>query len=98
MPEKLYFSSIMLEVLQIRPEQWAFVTSRHAEKYPGRETESLRRKFMELYCKSIPSGDPNIPEDVQMAKKVKYEIGVKADIDGDEDSYDVTTNTFRKES
>ena len=82
MAEKLNMLTIMSEILPIGPEQWSAVSSRHAEKFPGREVESLRRKFTELHRKSVPSGDPNIPEDIRIAKKIKFEIGVKADIGG----------------
>ena len=98
MAERIHFLNIMLEVLPIGPEQWAEVTSRHAETYAGREVESLRRKYTELHRKNIPSGDPNIPEDIRLAKRIKYDIGCKADIGGDEDSYDVSRNTFGRES
>ena len=33
-----------------------------------------------------------------MAKRIKYDIGVKVDIGGDEDCYDVITNNFGRES
>ena len=82
MAEKLHMLTIMSEVLPIGPEQWSAVSLRHAEKYHGREVESLRRKFTELHQKSVPSGDPNMPDDIRMAKKVKFDIGVKADIGG----------------
>ena len=89
---------IMSEVLPIDTEQWVIVTSRHAETYSGRELESLRHKFTELHMKNIPTGYPNMPEDVRLAKKVKYEIGIKANLGGNEDIYDITTKTFGNES
>ena len=98
MAERCNFLRIMLEVLPIGPDQWAEVASRYSVNFPGREADSIRRKYNELHKKNVPSGDPNIPEDIQLARRVKYEIGIKADVCGDEDSYTVESNTFGNES
>ena len=36
---------------------------------------SIRRKFASLHQKGIPTGDPNCPEEVHLAKRIKYDIG-----------------------
>lgn len=34
---------------------------------------------MELYNKKIPTGDPDMPETVRLAKKIRYKIEERAD-------------------
>ena len=84
--EVMYLLSVLEEVLPIGPDEWETVVTKHAIGYPGRDVDSIRRKFESLHRKQIPTGDPNMPEEVRLAKRVKYMIGDKANIgDGEED-------------
>ena len=86
--ERINFLTIMRDVLPIDGNEWDSVVSQHNQLYAhcDRSIPSLRRKFQELYRKKIPSGDPNMPEDVRLAKHVMYKITEKSEISaGDEE-------------
>ena len=57
----------------------------HSQNYPGRDIESIRRKYNSLHRKQVQTGNPNIPPEILAAKRVKQKIGDKADIGGGED-------------
>ena len=40
----------------------------------------MRRKLANLYRKKVPTGNPNMPEEVRLAKQIKFLIAQKADI------------------
>ena len=56
------------------------MAAQHSVLFPGRDVDSIRRKYHTLHRRGIPTGDPLCPADVKLAKKVKYDIGVKADL------------------
>ena len=57
--------------------------SEHSVLFPGWDVDSLRRKYTSVYCKKVPTDNPNIPVEVEMAnKKVEYLIGDKAVLGG----------------
>ena len=89
-----HFLSVLEDVLPIGPDEWDVVTGRHAELFPGRDTDALRRKYNTLHRKKCPTGDPNIPFDVRAAKRIKYKIGERAGLGGGEEEYDLETNSF----
>eukprot|EP00536_Pseudo-nitzschia_multiseries_P017414 jgi/Psemu1/50759/gm1.50759_g len=64
------------KILPIRPDQWEHVAQLCAENYPHseRDVDSIQRKYQKLHRKSIPTGDPNIPDDIALAKEIKYMI------------------------
>ena len=77
---------IIKRIKPIGSEEWQAVTDEHNEDFPGRSKESLMKKYATLYRKKIPTGDPNCPEEVKLAKQVKYLIGQKAAVgDGEEE-------------
>ena len=41
---------------------------------PLREGDALKKKIGRLYASKKPTGDPPCPEDVKMAKRIKYDI------------------------
>jgi hypothetical protein len=47
-----------------------------------------------LHRKKIPTGDPFCPEDVRLAKRLKYAIGMRADIGTGEEDYNITDGTL----
>eukprot|EP00536_Pseudo-nitzschia_multiseries_P007835 jgi/Psemu1/18873/gm1.18873_g len=70
----------MRDFIVIVPEVWDAITSLHADKYPGRDTDSIRNKYIRLYRKKMPTGDPIQKWDVKQAKEIKYLIGDRASI------------------
>ena len=93
----MYLLSVLEEVLPIGPEEWDEVVNKHAvgcRWIPGRDVDSIRRKFASLHRKQIPTGDPNMPEDVKLAKRIKYMIGDKANIGDGEEEYQLEQAEF----
>ena len=54
----------------------------HPVEFPGQDVDSLRRKYTSIHVKKVPTGDPNIPEEMRLAKKVKYMIGDHTQLGG----------------
>eukprot|EP00536_Pseudo-nitzschia_multiseries_P013762 jgi/Psemu1/36286/gm1.36286_g len=48
---------------------------------------NLRWKYNGLYCKQIPTGDPNCPKEVKLAKRVKYLIKFKEGVGDGQEPY-----------
>jgi hypothetical protein len=92
--ELVNFLQIMKEVMPIGGDEWDEVQDRHSLRYPGREVESLRRKFSQLHRKSTPTGDPVCPVEVKLAKRVKYQISSRADVGDGNEEMDLATGTF----
>ena len=58
----LHMLYIMEEILPIGQDEWDEVVSRHSIGFPGRDIDSIRRKYATLHRKSIPTGDPSMPK------------------------------------
>ena len=85
-------------VLPMGTEEWKLVTDDHREKWPpGRNTISIRRKYMGLHRMTIPTGDPNVPPEVRQAKRIKYKIGARAEILTGVEEYNPYTNCHEDE-
>ena len=84
----------MLQIMPIGGDDWEAVLEEHSILFPGREVESLRRKFSLLHRKKIPTGDPRCPEEVILAKRIKYQISSRADVGDGEEEMDLATGTF----
>ena len=92
--EIMHLLRILERVNPIGSEEWTQCTEEHRILYPGRCKESIKRKYATLYRKGIPTGDPNCPEEVRLAKKIKWAIGARASIgDGDEE-FNLEETTF----
>jgi hypothetical protein len=67
---------IMRELEPISGQQWEIVAERHAEEWGDRNRipESLKKKFRALVNMRAPTGDPNIPEVVFLAKQIDRKI------------------------
>ena len=89
--------SIMEQVVPIGPDEWESVLADHSIVYPGRDVDSIRRKFHSLHRKKVPTGDPNMPIEVKMAKRVKYLIVDKAELCGGGEGYNMESNTFGRD-
>ena len=88
-PELLHLFGIMLEILPIGPNEWERVVDIHSEVYPGRDKESIVRKYTALHRRKIPTGDPNMPPEIRLAKRIKYAIGDKAELADGTGEYDM---------
>eukprot|EP00536_Pseudo-nitzschia_multiseries_P014811 jgi/Psemu1/40201/gm1.40201_g len=93
-PELENLFRCLRSILPIGPEEWDAVASLHAEKYPGRDTDSIRNKYIRLYRKKMPTGDPIKSWDVKQAKEIKYLIGDRASILNGEERLDLKTGEF----
>lgn len=81
-PEIFNFLHITEDILPISGDDWEEVEIEHMIEYAenNRTGASLRRnKFMELYNKKIPTGDPTMPDTVKLAKKIRHLIEEKSD-------------------
>ena len=85
----MHMLEVMHGILPIGPQEWDMVVEAHTAHYPGRDVESLRRKYTSLHRKKIPTGDPNIPPEVRLAKRVKHLIGDKAEVCDGTDEYNM---------
>ena len=47
-----------------------------------------------MYRKGIPTGDPNCPEEVCLAKRIKYDIGDRAAIGDGEEEFNLEDTSF----
>jgi hypothetical protein len=85
--ETMHMLSIVQQLLPIGAEQWDAVVAEHSNEYPGRCKNGIMRKYTALHRKGIPTGDPNCPEDVRLAKRIKYELGNKAAVGDAEEEF-----------
>lgn len=72
---------LLIEHLPLCRDEWETVLRLHRDRYPGveRSVDSIRRKFGALHRKRVPTGDPNIPPDVEKAKRVRQKKAERAD-------------------
>ena len=61
-------------ILPIDAEGWTEVHEIFNSKHSSRGVEGLKRKFNKLANKPVPTGNPNIPEDVELAKSIKGKL------------------------
>ena len=62
------------QILPINAEGWTEVHEIFNSKHSSRGVEGLKRKFNKLANKPVPTGKPNIPEDVKLAKSIKGKL------------------------
>ena len=92
--ETMHMLRQIKDVLPIGSDQWKEVADRHAAVYPFRSKEAIQRKYNSLQRKAIPTGDPDCPEEVRLAKQVKHLIGDKACIGDAEEEFDLEDVQF----
>ena len=61
-------------IVPIDAEGWAEVHEIFNSKHSSHGVEGLKRKFNKLANKPVPTGNPNIPEDVKLAKSIKGKL------------------------
>ena len=62
------------QILPIDTEGWTEVHDIFNSKHSPRGVEGLKRKFNKLAKKTVPTGNPNIPEDIKLAKSIKGKL------------------------
>jgi hypothetical protein len=92
--ESMNMLGIMSNILPISGDDWLAVLAMHTVNFPGREVESLRRKFSTLHRKKVPTGDPGCPTDVKLAKRIEHEISSRADIGDGAEEMDLASGSF----
>ena len=88
---------VIEEVLPVGPDRWETVAQRHANTWPhpGRDALSCRRKYNNLQRKRIPTGNPEMPWDIKMARRIKSKIRDLVNMGDGEDAFDLV-NGFPK--
>eukprot|EP00536_Pseudo-nitzschia_multiseries_P011412 jgi/Psemu1/28830/gm1.28830_g len=73
------------------PDEWNAVALIHKDNFPDgdRSAGNLARKYTALYCETIPTGNPNCPEEVRLVKQIKKLIGDRARVGDCDDEYDL---------
>ena len=62
------------QILPIDGGAWNEVHDVFNSKHTPREVEGLKHKFNKLANKPVPTGNPNMPEDVKLAKSIKSKL------------------------
>lgn len=78
--EELYdMLNIISDILPVGKTEWVMVGNRYNKMYPmmQRNMENIRRKYNTLANAKIPTGNPNMPEENEMAKRIKMELNKK---------------------
>ena len=61
-------------IVPIDTEGWNEIHNAFNSKHTPRGVEGLKRKFNKLANKPVPTGNPNMPEDVKLAKSIKGKL------------------------
>ena len=67
--ELLSLLAVMERILPIGTEEWEQVQMDHSKNYPGRDVESIHRKYNSLHRKQVPTGDPNFGSSKRLGTK-----------------------------
>ena len=81
-PEEVtHLLTIIEEVVPLSPNDWKKVKELHDEQYSRKKRTvlALTRKFQQLYRTTEPTGDPNLPHEVEWALIIKEAMRDKAD-------------------
>ena len=62
------------QLIPIDAEGWNEVHEIFNSKHTPRGVEGLKQKFDKLANKPVPTGNPNMPEDVKLAKSIKGKL------------------------
>ena len=93
LPELLDFLEVMERILPIGPLEWETVADLHGKQWPGRDVDSLRRKYTSTHRRKAPTGSPDCPPEVIAAKRVKSAIADKAELTDCAEEYDMEDET-----
>ena len=65
---------VIEQILPIDAEAWNEVHDLFNSKHTPRGVEGLKHKFNKLANKPVPTGNPNMPEDVKLTKSIKSKL------------------------
>ena len=65
---------VIEEILPIDAEAWNEVHDVFNSKHTPHGVKGLKRKFNKLANKPVPTGNPNMPEDIRLAKSIKSKL------------------------
>jgi len=74
-------NEVVEELLPISGAEWEQVEHRHYSRYPDRERTGtqLKKKWNDISKTDIPTGDPNMPDHIREAKRIRILIYEKTD-------------------
>jgi hypothetical protein len=70
-PERKSLAETVDEIVPISHTDWDNIRDQHNENLPeqNRTTDSFRRKFQWMAKLKMPTGDPNMPRHIRVAKR-----------------------------
>ena len=96
-PELLDLFEVMARILPIGPLEWEKVAELHGKQWPGRDVESLRRKYTNTHRRKAPTEQPDCPPELRGTKLVNAAIGSKAELTDCTEEYDMELETDDQE-
>lgn len=93
--EMISLAECVYRIKPIGGLEWDQVVEEHSVNYPGRDVDSLRRKFAQIANTKVPTGNPNCPQWVRIAKRAKIAIAERADIGDGEEFYDLEAGAYQ---
>ena len=84
----------MEEILPIGPDEWEKGVELYLVEFPGHDVDGLRQKYTSIHQKKATTVNPNMSEEMSLAKKVKYMTGDWAQLRGGEKEYDMLSYRF----
>jgi hypothetical protein len=77
--ETFHLLDIMESICPIGPDEWEHVVTAHARNFnTGHDSQSIRRKYNSLANRKVATSDPNIPDEVKQAKRIRSLLNRKA--------------------
>ena len=72
----------MVAIANVAPDDWKQSGDLHREEHPDRDNNAQRRQYNRLVkrSKNHPTGDPNIPEDLALARQVNRAIAARCNL------------------
>ena len=69
-------AEVVADIIPMPNTDWDTVWEAHNESFPdlNRTSDSLKRKFQEMARTKIPTGDPNCPRHIRVAKRAYYKL------------------------
>lgn len=92
---------IIERMLPLCADEWNAVLAEHNKCFGDqrRTVDSLKRKFSTLHRKKMPTGDPQMPDDVRRAKHIRFRMTERAAIGfGDEEADELAGLSAEMES
>ena len=65
---------VIEQILHIDAEAWNEVHDVFNSKHSPRGVEGLKHKFNKLTNKPVPTGNPNVPEDIRLTKSIRSKL------------------------